>query len=93
MHIIYCFLSGQLSYIASEMRLLTLFALGLATIFPSLSTAHTLFTTLFVNDVSQGDGTCVRMPKVGSTCTSPIASLDSPDMACGKLLSPLLSTM
>ncbi|GAB1318600.1 Putative endo-beta-1,4-glucanase D [Madurella fahalii] len=66
------------------MRSLVLFALCLATAFPSLSTAHTVFTTLFVNDVNQGDGTCVRMSKVGSICTSPIAGLDSPDMACGR---------
>ncbi|KXX82068.1 putative endo-beta-1,4-glucanase D [Madurella mycetomatis] len=66
------------------MRFFVLFTLGLASAFPSLSTAHTLFTTLFVNDVNQGDGTCVRMPKVSSTCTSPITDLDSPDMACGR---------
>ncbi|KAL2015488.1 hypothetical protein VTK56DRAFT_5360 [Thermocarpiscus australiensis] len=66
------------------MRSPILFSLGLATAFGSLSAAHTIFTTLFINDVNQGDGTCVRMPKQGSTCTSPIAALDSPDMACGR---------
>ncbi|KAK0718082.1 glycosyl hydrolase family 61-domain-containing protein [Lasiosphaeria miniovina] len=58
--------------------------LGLAAVLAPLSAAHTIFTTLFVNDVSQGDGTCIRMPHNGGTCTFPIAGLDSPDMACGK---------
>jgi hypothetical protein len=62
-----------------------LFKFGLGAAFASLSTAHTLFTTLFINDVNQGDGTCVRMPKDGSTSTGPIAGLNSPEMACGKL--------
>ncbi|KAK3390576.1 glycosyl hydrolase family 61-domain-containing protein [Podospora didyma] len=60
------------------------FLLGLATAFAPLSTAHTVLTTLFINDASQGDGTCIRMPKDGSTCTYPIAGLNNPDMACGK---------
>ncbi len=61
-----------------------LFSLGLATAFASLSTAHTVFTTLFINDVNQGDGTCVRMSKQGNVSTHPIAGgLNSPDMACG----------
>ncbi|KAI1770270.1 glycoside hydrolase family 61 protein [Hypoxylon cercidicola] len=45
--------------------------------------AHTVFTTLFVNDVSQGDGTCVRMNMNPQQCTDPIAGIDSDDMACG----------
>ena len=61
-----------------------LFTLGLATAFASLSTAHTIFTTLFINDVNQGDGTCVRIPREGNVCTHPIAGLNSPDMACGR---------
>ncbi|AEO67396.1 glycoside hydrolase family 61 protein [Thermothielavioides terrestris NRRL 8126] len=61
------------------------FSMGLATAFASLSTAHTVFTTLFINGVDQGDGTCIRMAKKGSVCTHPIAGgLDSPDMACGR---------
>lgn len=51
-----------------------------------LVAAHTVFTTLFVNDVSQGDGTCVRMPSDPSTATFPINDLDSDSMACGKFL-------
>ncbi|KAK3906622.1 glycoside hydrolase [Staphylotrichum tortipilum] len=67
------------------MQLPVLFTLGLATSFASLSTAHTVFTTLFVNDVNQGDGTCVRMSKQGNVSTHPIASgINSPDMACGR---------
>lgn len=66
------------------MRFPVSFALGLSSAFASLSSAHTLFTTLFIDDVNQGDGTCIRMPKDGSTSTGPIAGLDSPDMACGK---------
>ncbi|OTB08242.1 glycoside hydrolase family 61 protein [Hypoxylon sp. CI-4A] len=50
---------------------------------PSIVHAHTTFTTLFVNDVSQGDGTCVRMNKNPQQCSYPIASVDSDDMACG----------
>lgn len=61
-----------------------LFLLGLATSFAPLSTAHTVFTTLFVDGVNQGDGTCIRMPKDGNVATHPLAGLDSPDMACGK---------
>jgi hypothetical protein len=62
-----------------------LFALGLATAFAPVSTAHTVFTTLFVDDVNQGDGTCIRMAKEGNVATHPIAGgLDTEDMACGK---------
>lgn len=62
------------------------FSLGLATAFASLSTAHTVLTTLFINDVNQGDGTCIRMAKDGRVCTHPIVGLDTTDMACGKCL-------
>jgi hypothetical protein len=61
-----------------------LFKFGLATAFASLSTAHAVLTTLFIDDVNQGDGTCIRMAKDGSVSTHPIAGgLESPDMACG----------
>ncbi|KAK4121601.1 lytic polysaccharide monooxygenase [Parathielavia appendiculata] len=67
------------------MRSPFLFKLGLATAFASLSTAHTAFTTLFIDDVNQGDGTCIRMSKEGSLSTHPIAGgLDTEDMACGR---------
>jgi hypothetical protein len=61
------------------------FALVLATSFVSFSAAHTTFTTLFINDVNQGDGTCIRMAKEGNVATFPLTGgLDSEDMACGK---------
>ncbi|KAK4097387.1 lytic polysaccharide monooxygenase [Parathielavia hyrcaniae] len=67
------------------MRSPFLFKLGLATAFASHSTAHTVFTTLFIGDVNQGDGTCIRMSNDGSLSTHPIAGgLGSEDMACGR---------
>lgn len=47
-------------------------------------TAHSVFTTLFVDDADQGDGTCVRMPMTPDNCTDPINDLASNDMACGE---------
>ncbi|KAK4040241.1 glycoside hydrolase [Parachaetomium inaequale] len=62
-----------------------LFALGLATAFAPFSAAHTTFTTLFVDEVNQGDGTCIRMAKEGNVATHPIAGgLNAEDMACGR---------
>jgi hypothetical protein len=64
-----------------------LFALVLvAMLRPQIVAAHTVFTTLYVNDVSQGDGTCVRMPTSPDTATFPINDLQSDAMACGKRL-------
>ncbi|KAH8889731.1 family 61 glycoside hydrolase, partial [Thozetella sp. PMI_491] len=60
------------------------FILGLAAGFASVASAHSVFTTLFIDDKNQGDGTCVRMPKDPDTATNPIASLSSTDMACGR---------
>ncbi|KAM0277175.1 hypothetical protein ACHAQH_006022, partial [Verticillium albo-atrum] len=48
-----------------------------------LATAHTLLSKLYIDEVSQGDGTCLRMPKDGSKTTSPVNGLESNDMACG----------
>ncbi len=45
--------------------------------------AHVLFTTLFVNDVNQGDGTCVRMPMTPSNATDPVNAIGDVEMACG----------
>ncbi|ODA77946.1 hypothetical protein RJ55_06549 [Drechmeria coniospora] len=50
----------------------------------SLASAHTIFTTLFVNGKSQGDGTCVRMPLDGATSTGPVYPITGDDMACGR---------
>ncbi|KAJ6447112.1 endoglucanase B [Purpureocillium lavendulum] len=62
----------------SAMKLLAL--LGLA----SAASAHTLFTTLFVNGKNQGDGTCVRMPLDGATANGPIRPVTGDDMACNR---------
>lgn len=45
--------------------------------------AHTRFTTLFVDGKNQGDGVCIRMDMNANTCNSPIAGIQSPEMACG----------
>ncbi|KAI0815821.1 family 61 glycoside hydrolase [Xylaria sp. FL0064] len=47
------------------------------------ASAHTVLTTLFVDDIRQGEATCVRMPLDSSTCTSPVDGVGSNDMACG----------
>lgn len=52
----------------------------------SLASAHSVFTTIYINDVSQGDGTCVRMAK-DEDPSAPIAGLSSDDMACGTFFS------
>jgi len=62
------------------MKLLTI-ALALSAL--QLAAAHTIFTTLFVNGVDQGDGTCVRMNMTPDNCTFPVNDLASNDMACG----------
>ncbi|CAK7218505.1 hypothetical protein SCUCBS95973_003511 [Sporothrix curviconia] len=50
----------------------------------AIATAHTSFTTLFINGVDQGDGTCVRQPTDPQTSTFPISDLTSSDMICGR---------
>lgn len=60
------------------MKLLSILALA------SAATAHTMFTTFFIDGKNQGDGTCVRMPKDGATGTRPIYPITGDDMACGK---------
>ncbi|KAI1354861.1 lytic polysaccharide monooxygenase [Xylaria sp. FL0043] len=59
--------------------------LGLATSLFAVSEAHTLFTTLYVNDVKQGqgDGTCVRQNTDLAHSNSPVRDLSSDDMTCG----------
>ncbi|KAI1819721.1 lytic polysaccharide monooxygenase [Xylaria intraflava] len=59
------------------------FCLAVAASFAVSSHAHTTFTTLFIDDATQGDGTCVRMPADPATCTSPVENVSSNDMACG----------
>ncbi|CCC08260.1 hypothetical protein SMACR_01808 [Sordaria macrospora] len=57
---------------------------GLATVLAPLASAHTVLTTVFVNDMNQGDGTGIRMPIDGSTSTFPIIDMNSNDMICGR---------
>lgn len=46
--------------------------------------AHTRFTNFYVDDVNQGDGTCVRMSNINSQATNPVKGITGDDMACGK---------
>lgn len=46
--------------------------------------AHTRFTNFFVDDVNQGDGTCVRMSNINAQATNPVKGITGEDMACGK---------
>ncbi|KAF4973841.1 hypothetical protein FZEAL_9187 [Fusarium zealandicum] len=55
-------------------------ALGLA----SVASAHTLFTTLFIDGENQGDGTCVRQPEDAATANNPIYPVTGDVMACGR---------
>ena len=47
--------------------------------------AHTTFSNFFVDDVPQGDGTCVRMSNDPAKATFPLkgVSKDNTDLACG----------
>ncbi|KAH8736022.1 glycosyl hydrolase family 61-domain-containing protein [Ilyonectria robusta] len=54
-------------------------ALGFAT----AASAHTLFTTFYVDGENQGDGTCVREPTDASKGNFPIYPLNGDAMACG----------
>lgn len=46
--------------------------------------AHTVFTTLYVDGVNQGDGVSVRMNMDPSHTVDFIQNITSDDMACGK---------
>ncbi|KAH8198122.1 hypothetical protein TruAng_007699 [Truncatella angustata] len=48
-----------------------------------LVATHTTFTTIYIDDVTQGDGTCVRMNMNAQNSSYPIPSLSGDDMACG----------
>ncbi|KAE8147113.1 glycosyl hydrolase family 61-domain-containing protein [Aspergillus avenaceus] len=48
-----------------------------------LALAHTTFTTLYVDEVNQGDGVCVRMNRNSDTANFPIEPLASKNIACG----------
>ncbi|KAI0205297.1 glycosyl hydrolase family 61-domain-containing protein [Astrocystis sublimbata] len=63
------------------MKTFTAFGLGaslLATVH-----GHGVFSTLFIDGKSQGDGTCLRTSFNVDRITSPITDLDSAEMACG----------
>lgn len=64
--------------------MLRLKTLLLAAAFATTASAHTSFTTLFINGVDQGDGTCVRQPTDPQTSTFPLEDLASSDMICGR---------
>ena len=49
-----------------------------------VANAHTRFTNFFVDDVNQGDGTCVRMSNIKNKATNPVKGITTNDMACGK---------
>ncbi|RYC59491.1 hypothetical protein CHU98_g6721 [Xylaria longipes] len=59
--------------------------LSLAASLFTVAQAHTLFTSLYVNNVKQGqgDGTCVRQTTDLAHGNSPVRDLSSDDMACG----------
>ncbi|KAH6659620.1 glycosyl hydrolase family 61-domain-containing protein [Truncatella angustata] len=48
-----------------------------------LVATHTTFTTIYIDDVTQGDGTCVRMNMNAQNSSYPVPSLSGDDMACG----------
>jgi len=47
------------------------------------SATNTLFTQLLINDIAQGNGTCIRMPISADAAANPVTDLNSNDMACG----------
>ncbi|KAI0205192.1 lytic polysaccharide monooxygenase [Astrocystis sublimbata] len=56
-----------------------------ASLLTATTHAHTLFTSLYINDIKQGqgDGTCVRQSTDLAHSNSPVRDLSSDDMACG----------
>ncbi|KAJ8107402.1 hypothetical protein ONZ43_g6743 [Nemania bipapillata] len=57
--------------------------LGLVASLTSTTQAHGVFSTLFINNISQGDGKCLRTSFAADNISSPITDIDSPEMACG----------
>ncbi|CAJ2507246.1 Uu.00g084320.m01.CDS01 [Anthostomella pinea] len=60
----------------------SLTVMGLAASLTGMAQAHTLFTTLYINDAKQGDGTCVRQSTDIDHANSPVVDLGSDNMAC-----------
>lgn len=54
-----------------------------ATTLPLTTQAHGVFSTMFIDGTSQGDGKCLRTSFTLDNATSPITNLDSPELACG----------
>ncbi|KAK6583922.1 hypothetical protein PZA11_003652 [Diplocarpon coronariae] len=50
---------------------------------PQIVAGHSVFTNLWVDNINQGDGTCVRMAMDPGSATDPINDLQSNNMACG----------
>ncbi|KAI1266656.1 glycosyl hydrolase family 61-domain-containing protein [Xylariaceae sp. FL1019] len=57
---------------------LACFAIFIATVQP-----HGVFSTVFIDGMSQGDGKCLRTSFAIDDITSPVTDLTSPEMACG----------
>ncbi|KAI1182811.1 glycosyl hydrolase family 61-domain-containing protein [Nemania serpens] len=57
--------------------------IGLAAFFSSKAQAHGVYSTIFINGASQGDGKCLRTSFTIDNATSPITDLDSPELVCG----------
>ncbi|KAI1283460.1 glycosyl hydrolase family 61-domain-containing protein [Xylaria sp. FL0933] len=57
--------------------------LGLAAALAGTAQSHGVFSTLFIDGKSQGDGKCLRTSFTVDKITSPITDLESPDLACG----------
>lgn len=70
----------------------TLLAVLIALLQFSLVSAHTTFTTLYVDGVNQGDGVCVRMNRNADKASDPIEPITSKNVACGTYITRLSHT-
>lgn len=57
--------------------------LGIVAPFVATVDGHVLFTTLYIDDVKQGDGTCVRETDNTFQPTNPVIDFNSNDIVCG----------
>ncbi|TGJ80470.1 hypothetical protein E0Z10_g8292 [Xylaria hypoxylon] len=57
--------------------------LGLTASLAGTAQAHGVFSTIFINGKSEGDGKCLRTSFTVDKTTGPITDLDSAEMACG----------
>ena len=58
--------------------------LALVALIPYHVRAHTVFTTLFVDGVDQGDGVSIRMNMDPANALDYVWPISSDDMACGQ---------